>query len=99
LREHALRVFDMYQLILGQVERRAGSMPWQKLVASREMHDELRGLTEPVREASSVFFLAPTGRHWSSSRRFPMPELDASGRDQFVAQRARPSGFSTGAPG
>jgi len=99
LREHALRVFDMYQLILGQVERRAGTLPWRTLVASREMHDELRGLTEPVREANSVFFLAPTGRHWSSSRRFPMPELDASDRDYFAAQRARPSGFFIGAPG
>ncbi len=99
LREHALRVFDMYQLILGQVERRAGTMDWRQIVASRAMHDELRGLTEPVREANSVFFLAPTGRHWASSRRFPMPELDASNRDYFVAQRTRPSGFFIGAPG
>jgi two-component system, NtrC family, sensor kinase len=99
LREHALRVFDMYQLILGQVERRAGTMEWRQIVASRAMHEELRGLTEPVREANSVFYLAPTGRHWSSSRRFPMPELDASERDYFQAQRARPSAFFIGAPG
>jgi len=72
LREHALRVFYLYQLILGQVERRAGSMDWRQIVASHAMHDELRGLTEPVREADSVSFRAPTGRHWSSSRQFPM---------------------------
>lgn len=98
LREQALRVFDLYQLILGQVERRAGTRSWTELIASRELYEELRALTDPVREASSVFYLAPTGQHWASSNRFPTPQVDASDRDYFVAHRERPSALFIGAP-
>ncbi len=98
LRQHALRVFDTYQMILGQVERRAGDQPWSRLVGSRALHEDLRSLSEPVRSASSVFYLAPTGRHFASSQRFPMPEIDARDRDYFIDQSQRPSRLMIGAP-
>ncbi len=83
VREHALRAFAVYELILDQVQRHAAGRPWSALERSRELHEFLRALDDHSEETSSVFVLGPEGRRWVSSRTFPMAAFEATDREYF----------------
>jgi signal transduction histidine kinase len=82
-REQALRVFGVYELIIDQVDRQVAQMKWPEILGSQAVHENLRRIVERSPEAGSVFLLAPSGRDWQSSRRFPMPAIDGTDRDYF----------------
>jgi two-component system NtrC family sensor kinase len=82
-REHALRAFAVYELILDQIRRSAAGRRWPELANARDVHDALWALDERSEETSSAFAMSPDGTQWISSRRFPMPHIDGSDREFF----------------
>jgi signal transduction histidine kinase/ActR/RegA family two-component response regulator len=84
LSEHAQRTFRTHELIIEFVDRYVQGRAWHELSVSEEAHRMLAGLAEANRrDVTSVFLLDPSGQSFISSRRFPMPRIDASDRDYF----------------
>jgi two-component system NtrC family sensor kinase len=98
VREQALRVFGLYQLILDEVDHGVAGASWAQIVGSPEVHTDLRRLQDRAAETSSVFLQAPNGREWASSRQFPMPSIDGSDRDYFQALMAADPRLYVSAP-
>jgi signal transduction histidine kinase/CheY-like chemotaxis protein len=89
LSEHAQRTFRAHELILGFVDRYTEGRGWQELSASPDTHRLLLRLLEKSPDVASIFLLDPQGQLFISSRRFPMPRIDASDREYFLALRER----------
>jgi signal transduction histidine kinase/ActR/RegA family two-component response regulator len=85
LSEHALRTLRTHELIIGLVDRYVQGWSWERIRGSRELHLLLKDLAERNEDIASIFLLDPQGRSFVSSRRFPMPSIDASDRDYFQA--------------
>ena len=85
LSEHALRTLSTHQLIIDLVDRYVQGWSWERIHTSRELHLLLKELAGRNKDIASIFLLDPQGRAWVSSRRFPMPVIDAADRDYFQA--------------
>lgn len=89
LSEHAQRTFRAHELLIEFVDRHIEGRSWDDLAASRELHRLLARFAENSKDVASIFLLDPRGQAFISSRRFPMPRIDASDRDYFHALRQR----------
>src|SRR5262245_1540073 len=87
LSEHAQRTFRAHELLIEFVDRRIEGRTWRQLQASEDLHRHLAGLVAGTRDVASIFVLDPEGKAFISSRRFPMPRIDASDRDYYRALR------------
>src|SRR5262249_44469710 len=87
LSEHAQRTFRAHELLIESVDRRIEGRPWRELRASEDLHRHLARLVAGTRDVASIFVLDPTGKVFVSSRRYPMPPIDASDRDYYRALR------------
>ena len=85
LAEHALRTLRMHELIIDFVDRYVQGWSWERINSSQELHLLLRHLMDRNKDITSIFLLDPQGKAWTSSRRFPMPPIEASDRDYFQA--------------
>jgi signal transduction histidine kinase/ActR/RegA family two-component response regulator len=89
LSEHALRTLRSHELIIELVDHYVAGWPWQRIMASEDLHRLLAKLAAGSKDIASVFLLDPDGRAWMSSRQFPMPPIDAADRDYFQAVREK----------
>ena len=85
LSEHALRTLNTHELIIDLVDQYVQGWSWERIRASREVHLLLKELAGRNKDIASIFLLDPQGRGWVSSRRFPMPVIDAADRDYYQA--------------
>src|ERR687883_1914357 len=60
--EHALKVFETHELVIGQVERRIRGMSWDEIGRSDALRQELRRLDAELPQIASVWVIDPTGR-------------------------------------
>jgi signal transduction histidine kinase/CheY-like chemotaxis protein len=93
LSEHALRTLRSHELILEFADAYVANRSWRDIQASEDVHRMLARLRGKGDDVASVFLLAADGRSFASSRRFPMPQVDASDRDYFKALAAADSFF------
>ena len=95
LSEHAQRTFHTHELLIKFVDRHVEGRGWRELQASEDLHRTLARLAAGSEDVASIFLLDPAGKAFISSRRFPMPVIDASDRDYYKALRTRRCGKAT----
>jgi signal transduction histidine kinase len=81
--EHAVKTLRSHEVILDLVDAVVAGREWAEIAGSAELHQILKRLVRGSSDVASVFLLAPDGRTWVSSRRFPMPALEGTDRDYF----------------
>lgn len=87
LSEHAQRTFRAHEMLIDFVDQALEGRSWEEIRATPRAHRLLARLKGNSEDVTSIFVLDPAGRNFSSSRRYPMPALDASDRDYFRALR------------
>ncbi|MCW2235671.1 ATP-binding protein [Azospirillum canadense] len=87
LREHALRVVEIQDLVLRQVDRRVAGLSWEEIGRSEEVHRFLRDLDQGLEPVDSIWLTAPDGVTVSGSRFFPASRPDVGHREHFAALR------------
>ena len=87
LREHALRVVEIQDLVLRQVDRRVAGLSWEEIGRSEEVHRFLRDLDQGLDPVDSIWLTAPDGVTVSGSRFFPSPRPNVGHREHFTALR------------
>ena len=92
LEEHAAKVFETLDLVMGQVLLRIEGRDWASIHGDRQLFEELRTLQQTLPQVDGIFLVGPTGRTWMTTRMFPSPAGDFSDRDYFTAQRDADAG-------
>ena len=95
LHEHALNAFRTYALVLSWIDARTRALDWDEIEHSEELHRFLSGL-DTLPQISEVWIADSAGRPRASGRFSPMPAVDVSDRDYFVAQSERDVGIFVG---
>lgn len=86
--EHAQRTFRTHEVIIASIDRHIAGWRWERILGSEELNGELKRLAGSAPDLASIFVLHPDGHRFNSSRRFPMPAIDATDRDYYRALRA-----------
>ncbi|HET7410170.1 MAG TPA: hypothetical protein VFJ13_08200, partial [Paracoccaceae bacterium] len=89
LEEHALRVFEAQQLIIGRVDQRISGMSWDEIRDSEAVHDFLSGVADTSPHVDGLWLIPPGGRTANSADFFPMPPVTTSDRDYYRALSER----------
>ena len=87
LHEHALRMLEIQDLVIRQVDRRIAGLSWEEIGRSEEVQRFLRDLDQALDAVDSIWLTGPDGVTASGSRFFPALRLDASHREHFMALR------------
>ncbi|MBB3020901.1 PAS domain S-box-containing protein [Microvirga lupini] len=99
LAEHALRVFELQELLISRVDDRVHGMSWDDIAASEELHRWLLQLDQNLPIVDVIWLIDSRGQGRNSSRYFPAPDTSRVGdRDYFQALKDRPSGTYIGEP-
>ncbi len=96
MHEHALKVFETEELMLGVVDERIEGQPWPAVAAS-ETSEFLRKLKAPVEQAVSVWIADGTGAIRAGSQPWEVGTGIAT-RDFFTVQRDGDAGTYVSAP-
>jgi signal transduction histidine kinase len=86
INQHAQKVFETAELILGQVAERTDDMDWPEIAKSPELHRMLQELGERPR-VSVVGLIGPDGLIVASSAAFPAPPARLSERNYLTIDR------------
>jgi two-component sensor histidine kinase/PAS domain-containing protein len=89
LEEHALRVFEAQQLIMDQTDQFLGTMSWDEIRASEEVHRILRRTADGSPHVDGLWLVPPDGRTANSADFFPFPDISVADRRYFQALKAR----------
>ncbi|WP_051341379.1 hybrid sensor histidine kinase/response regulator [Azospirillum halopraeferens] len=87
LHEHALRLLEIQDLVLHEVDRRIAGLPWEEIARSPEVHAELRGFRVNLDSVDQIWLTTPDGWTVASSQSFPLEPLDVSDREHVAALR------------
>jgi signal transduction histidine kinase len=98
LDDHADKVFESFELVIEQVNQRTRDLSWDEIRTSQPLWDDLRQLVHEVQQLDAIFMIDPAGINAFTTRMFPPPAVDFSGRDYFIAQRDRDAGTYLGGP-
>ncbi len=90
LHEHARKVFDTVELVIGRVEDRTHGMSWDE-IAAPETSVFLQRLKAPLEQAVSIWISDATGHVRAGSQPWD-PNVTISEREFFQAQRGRDAG-------
>ena len=90
LHEHASKVFDTVELVIGRVEDRTHGMSWEE-IAAPETSAFLQRLKAPLEQAVSIWITDATGRVRAGSQAWD-PAATIHEREFFQAQRGRDAG-------
>jgi hypothetical protein len=90
LHEHARKVFDTVELVIGRVEDRTHGMSWDE-IAAPETSVFLQRLKAPLEQAVSIWITDATGRVRAGSQPWD-PNVTIDEREFFQAQRGRDAG-------
>src|SRR6516165_9369016 len=95
LHEHALNAFRTYALVLSWIDARTRALDWDEIEHSEELHRFLSDL-DTLPQIGEVWIADSAGRPRASGRFSPLPAVDVSDRDYFVAQSERDVGIFVG---
>jgi signal transduction histidine kinase/ActR/RegA family two-component response regulator len=98
LAEHAQKVVETAELVLGRVLDHVQTMDWATIEHSPDVHQFLVQLKEELPQIESVFLAAPDGLNAASSRGFPLTTLSDSSRDYFLSASQGNLGLFVSAP-
>jgi signal transduction histidine kinase/CheY-like chemotaxis protein len=98
LGEHALKVLETDDLIMGRVLDFVKEMSWDEIGATPKVHDFLVSISAHLSQVDSVFLIDPAGRMVASSRSFPVAPYSVADRDYFTAARNGPNATFVSAP-
>ncbi len=90
LHEHARKVFDTVDLVLGRIDDRIQGMSWEE-IASPETSAFLQRLKAPLEQAVSIWITDATGHVRAGSQPWD-PDVTIAEREWFQAQRGRDAG-------
>jgi hypothetical protein len=90
LHEHARKVFDTVELVIGRVEDRTHGMSWQEISAP-ETSTFLQRLKAPLEQAVSIWITDATGHVRAGSQSWD-PNVTIDDREWFQAHRGRDAG-------
>jgi signal transduction histidine kinase/CheY-like chemotaxis protein len=96
LHEHARKVFDTVDLVIGRVEDRTHGMSWEEISAP-ETSAFLRRLKAPLEQAVSIWITDATGHVRAGSQPWD-PNVTIDEREWFQVQRGRDAGTFISAP-
>lgn len=87
LREHALKVFETQELLLGElagrVQRPGGGPDWDALSVDRDLQLDMAVKVERYDQVDSLALVDETGTARLASRIFPIPPLSTTDRDYW----------------
>lgn len=89
LEEHALRVFEAQELIIAQVDQYLGTMTWEEIRSSEEVHVFLRQVAAGSPHVDGLWLVPPDGRTANSADFFPFPDVYVADRSYFQALEER----------
>ena len=96
--EHALRVFDTTDALLGRVQDIA-TLPLQQIVAREpDLHAQLRAMVQNKPQLQGIWVFGPEGRPLVTSRFHPSPSVNVSDREYFTFHRRGGSGIYVSRP-
>jgi hypothetical protein len=95
LAEHARRLFETGELVLGQTIRLAGP-PDQPIPSSREAWEDLVQIKATVPYVISIWLGDSEGDAILTTREFPAPALNAADRDYYRVPRDNPDALYIG---
>ena len=98
LHEHALKVFETHELVLGQIDRRLAGMDWDAIGNDAALRHLLAELDDKLDQVSIILITDPTGRARVSIKPLPSNGLDLSDRDYFQAQKELDAGVYVSRP-
>ncbi len=87
LHEHALRMLEIQDLVIRQVDRRIAGMTWDEIARSEDLHHFLRDLDYGLENVDSIWVTSPQGVTVVGSRMFPSPMPDITHREHFITLR------------
>ena len=90
LHEHARKVFDTVDLVIGRVADRTDAMAWED-IAAPETGAFLRQLKAPLDQVVSIWITDASGHVRAGSQDWD-PNVSIAEREWFVAQRERDAG-------
>jgi signal transduction histidine kinase len=97
LHEHALKVLETVELVLGRVDEHVAAMGWDEIAASEPLHLYLKNLGESLPQTTAIWLVDADGRRRNSSVFFPPPPVSpALDRDYFVALKQQDVGTFIG---
>ncbi len=98
LGEHAAKVLDTDDLVLGRVLDHTRGMSWDELSSSPAIHEFLLEIAAPLPQVDAIFLVDPDGRMAASTRGFPLDHVSVQSRDYFAAARRDPAATFVSAP-
>ncbi|WP_210252979.1 hybrid sensor histidine kinase/response regulator, partial [Beijerinckia sp. L45] len=89
LHEHALKVFEMHQLMINHINERLHSLDWSDPADIFDMHQLLAQLARDTRQVSTITITDAEGHATVSSRAYPVdPTINLADLDYFQALKA-----------
>ncbi len=87
LREHALRTFEAQSLAIAWIDSRLGSLTWEEIQASGDVHEMLRRVARTSPHIDGLWLVRPEGYTVNSADYFPMTGTDVRSREYFQVLR------------
>src|SRR5215470_10581496 len=95
LREHALNTIKTYAIVLAWIDARTRGLDWDRIEHDEELRRFLSDL-DTLPQINEVWLADAAGRPRLSGRSSPIPPIDVSNRDCFVAEREQDVGIFIG---
>ncbi|HYG89576.1 MAG TPA: PAS domain S-box protein [Azospirillum sp.] len=89
LREHALRVFEVQEQAIGQIEARIAGMDWDAIEQSADVHALLKSIADESPHIDGVWLMRPEGRRVNSADFFPIPPEQVAEGEHFQVLKER----------
>lgn len=89
LREHAMRVFEVQEQVVAQIDSVATGLSWDEIAASQPLHARLKALADASPHIDGLWLVRPDGRTAASADFFPMPYSPVTEREYFQVLSAR----------
>ena len=89
LSEHALRTFRAHDLIVSSVAKYVQGWSWDRIAASRDLHEFLKDFVRDTDDINTVFLAGPDGKQVNTSIGFPSGSMNLSSRDFFEHTRQK----------
>lgn len=96
--EHAVRLFEVADLVLKQTTALVEDESWYTIEPSRPLWGQLRAIKVALPYIDNIWLNDATGKLRMTSAQFPAPDSNVADRDAFSAQAASDKGLYVGAP-
>ncbi|WP_431854416.1 PAS domain S-box protein [Azospirillum sp.] len=89
LREHAMRVFEVQEQVIAQIDAHIAGLSWDEIEASQPIHARLKALADASPHIDGLWLVRPEGRTAASADFYPMPFSPVAEREYFQVLKER----------